>query len=641
VQKSMKRKIAAILAADVAGYSRLVAEDEEATLTRLAAFREVFRDFVGRAGGRIFNTAGDSVMCEFESAVECVRAAIDIQESLRTRNLPLPSNRRLQFRIGITIGDVVERDGDLLGDAVNIAARLESLAPPGGICVSRSVHEAVANKVAVPFRDIGRREVKNIPNPVHAFIVAWPSEEISIGAAPRGPSRARPRWPWLAAAGGAIAVAAGLAVLTLLPPPPADPPVKAVEAARPSQSASSSQPRPTLPAEPAAAYAALARQGGIVPEPKTVAEHYHNARLHEARGDTVAARRAYHALAAMGQERLDPHLRYSALLRVQDGRAGAREAYSALLREKPTRAAELVHAMQFEGAERRAKIAAVVGTHPDFAPAAYLLAEEYGEDRTGRSQTIDDRRIELEALKAFLKAEQEGRLAAFFLDQSVLAAWLDKARERQGALESYFENTPTTPTATFSRSNSGWTVSIVPPEAATLISYRVGEAGDFRPTGHTAITDQRTGKAAPKPSFELPKQQDATTLHVMYEDANGRLAGPFPIAFDPKEELLSQQRDALDRSPDAWVEFGPGGRPLVYFSHLLSHRCALDRAIMAIDDGPLDIELPIPPCDEKDPFAIPPDAKTHLGLPREARAVSVQLFFADGRVSDVKTFSRE
>src|SRR5215210_3411840 len=97
----MKRKIAAILAADIAGYSRLVAEDEEATLRRLASHREVFDDFITRYGGRIFNTAGDSVMCEFDSAVEAVRSGIDIQESLRTRNRDLPPGRRLQFRIGI------------------------------------------------------------------------------------------------------------------------------------------------------------------------------------------------------------------------------------------------------------------------------------------------------------------------------------------------------------------------------------------------------------------------------------------------------------------------------------------------------------------------------------------------------------
>ncbi|GMP06077.1 adenylate/guanylate cyclase domain-containing protein [Bradyrhizobium sp. TM239] len=173
----MKRKIAAIFAADIAGYSRLVAEDEEETLRRLASYREVVDDFIARAGGRIFNTAGDAVLAEFPSAVDAVRCAIDIQESLRTRNMAYPPSRQMSFRIGITIGDVVERDGDLLGDGVNIAARLEGLAEVGGICASRAVHEQVANKLSVQFADIGAQEVKNIPTPVHAYMVAMRRED--------------------------------------------------------------------------------------------------------------------------------------------------------------------------------------------------------------------------------------------------------------------------------------------------------------------------------------------------------------------------------------------------------------------------------------------------------------------------------
>jgi len=173
----MKRKIAAIFAADIAGYSRLVAEDEEETLRRLASYRQVTDDFIARGGGRIFNTAGDAVLAEFPSAVEAVRCAIDIQESLRTRNMAYPPSRQMAFRIGITIGDVVERDGDLLGDGVNIAARLEGLAEVGGICISRAVHEQVANKLSVQFADIGAQEVKNIPTPVHAYMVAMRRED--------------------------------------------------------------------------------------------------------------------------------------------------------------------------------------------------------------------------------------------------------------------------------------------------------------------------------------------------------------------------------------------------------------------------------------------------------------------------------
>jgi class 3 adenylate cyclase len=195
----MKRKIAAILAADIAGYSRLVAEDEEETLRRLASYRQVTDDFIAKGGGRIFNTAGDAVLAEFPSAVEAVRCAIDIQESLRTRNMAYPPSRQMSFRIGITIGDVVERDGDLLGDGVNIAARLEGLADVGGICVSRAVHEQVANKLSVQFADIGAQEVKNIPTPVHAFMVAMRREDGTY-AMPQVKKPAKtataPNWMW-------------------------------------------------------------------------------------------------------------------------------------------------------------------------------------------------------------------------------------------------------------------------------------------------------------------------------------------------------------------------------------------------------------------------------------------------------------
>jgi class 3 adenylate cyclase len=196
----MKRKIAAIFAADIAGYSRLVAEDEEETLRRLAAYRAVIDDFIVKAGGRIFNTAGDAVLAEFPSAVEAVRCAIDIQESLRTRNMAYPPSRQMSYRIGITIGDVVERDGDLLGDGVNIAARLEALAEVGGICISRSVHEQVATKLSVRFADIGAQEVKNIPTPVHAYLVAMRRDDGTYATpqVKKKPAAAasRPAWLW-------------------------------------------------------------------------------------------------------------------------------------------------------------------------------------------------------------------------------------------------------------------------------------------------------------------------------------------------------------------------------------------------------------------------------------------------------------
>ena len=203
----VKRKISAILAADIAGYSRLVAEDEEETLRRLEMYGAVFGDFVARWGGRIFNTAGDATLAEFPSSVDAVRCAVDIQESIRARNLAVPANRQMSYRVGITVADVVERDGDLLGDGVNIASRLGGLAAAGGICVSRAVFEQVANKVSVKFDDLGQQQVKNIPNAVHAYSVA------PLGVAAEGGMARSGRGRWFAAAGIAGAAVAAI-VLT-------------------------------------------------------------------------------------------------------------------------------------------------------------------------------------------------------------------------------------------------------------------------------------------------------------------------------------------------------------------------------------------------------------------------------------------
>jgi class 3 adenylate cyclase len=229
----MKRKIAAIMAADIAGYSKLVAEDEEETLRRLASYRGVFGDFITQFSGRIFNTAGDAVLAEFPSAVEAVRCAIDVQESLRTRNLAYPSSRQMSFRIGITIGDVVEQEGDLLGDGVNIAARLEGLAPPGGLCVSRSVHEQVFNKLSVKFLDIGQQEVKNIPTPIHAYTLMFNTAGTDIGT-PHGVfGKARiAAWPIAIVS---IAAAFGIAISGYLSEFRATPPAESAGGVLPGQ----------------------------------------------------------------------------------------------------------------------------------------------------------------------------------------------------------------------------------------------------------------------------------------------------------------------------------------------------------------------------------------------------------------------
>ena len=164
-----ERKLAAILAADIEGYSRLMHEDEEVALATLSSHREIIDGLILAAHGRITGSAGDSVLAEFASVVDAVHCGVAIQQALAKANAELSAERRLELRIGINVGDVMMQDGDVFGDGVNIAARLEGLAAPGGICVSRSVRDQVRDRVAYEFDDLGEQCVKNIARPLRVF----------------------------------------------------------------------------------------------------------------------------------------------------------------------------------------------------------------------------------------------------------------------------------------------------------------------------------------------------------------------------------------------------------------------------------------------------------------------------------------
>ena len=172
----LERKLAVILAADVAGYSRLMGIDEETTLATLSAYRKIIDTGVDMHSGRIFGSAGDSVLAEFSSPVEAVRAAIEIQEKLHTCNTDLGEAQRMRFRMGINLGDVIVEDNNLLGDGVNVAARLEGMARPGGLCVSAAVFEQVRDRLDLDFIDLGEHTVKNIARPVRVYRVPLVSE---------------------------------------------------------------------------------------------------------------------------------------------------------------------------------------------------------------------------------------------------------------------------------------------------------------------------------------------------------------------------------------------------------------------------------------------------------------------------------
>ncbi len=189
-ERRVQRRLAAILAADVVGYSRMMREDETGTLAQLKTLRKELLDPKAEEhGGRIFKTTGDGTLIEFPSAVDAVQHAVDVQKAMAQRNSAVPEDRRIELRMGINLGDVIIDGDDLYGDGINVAARLEGLAEPGGICISGIVHEAVLHKLDIALTDMGRQSVKNIAEPLHVFRVNSAERTTAGPSAPAGDDR--------------------------------------------------------------------------------------------------------------------------------------------------------------------------------------------------------------------------------------------------------------------------------------------------------------------------------------------------------------------------------------------------------------------------------------------------------------------
>ena len=210
-EPSIQRRLAAILAADIAGYSRLMHADEPATVRDLKAHQSEILPLIGRHGGRIIDVAGDGIMAEFPSVVGATVCAVEIQAVMAQRNEGVPESRRMRFRIGINLGDVIHDESRIYGDGINIAARLEALAEPGGVLVSGSVYDQVRGKLPFGFEDLGERQVKNIERPVRTYRVDMSGAPSGAGATPHGRPAIMDRRRWLVWGAAALLVLGGAA----------------------------------------------------------------------------------------------------------------------------------------------------------------------------------------------------------------------------------------------------------------------------------------------------------------------------------------------------------------------------------------------------------------------------------------------
>jgi adenylate cyclase len=235
--EGFKRKLTAILSADVKGYSRLMGEDEVATVRTLTAYREAMTTLVEHHRGRVVDSPGDNILAEFASVVDAVQCAVEIQQVLKARNAQLPENRRMEFRIGINLGDVIEEEGRIYGDGVNIAARLEGLAEPGGICISGTVYEHVRSKLTLWNEYLGEHSVKNIVEPVRVYrVLLEPEAAAEVGEEKRVGLR-RWRWAVVAVVAALVLGVGGFAIWNVFlrpSPSPPSPPAEVVSQRTPT-----------------------------------------------------------------------------------------------------------------------------------------------------------------------------------------------------------------------------------------------------------------------------------------------------------------------------------------------------------------------------------------------------------------------
>jgi adenylate cyclase len=203
-EERVKRKISAILSADVAGYSRLMGEDEVSTVRTLEAYRKVMSDLIDQFRGRVVDSPGDNLLSEFSSVVDAVQCAVEIHDVIRAKNEELPEDRRMLFRIGVNLGDVIEEGDRIYGDGVNIAARLEGLAEAGGLCISGSAHEQIKNKLALGYEYIGEHRVKNIAEPLKVYRVPMGLKAVTPEEGDEKKTKSK-NWQWTAL-GAAVAI---------------------------------------------------------------------------------------------------------------------------------------------------------------------------------------------------------------------------------------------------------------------------------------------------------------------------------------------------------------------------------------------------------------------------------------------------
>ncbi|MFL6519695.1 MAG: DUF4062 domain-containing protein [Chthoniobacterales bacterium] len=389
-------------------------------------------------------------------------------------------------------------------------------------------------------------------------------------------------------------------------------------------------------------FEALASNGGVIQNPKTPEEHYHNARIQELGGNFTAARKEYSEYLVSNLEAIDPWMSYETMLKSAEGKAGAAEAmrYFGDKLKPPTVSYQTAMAMLEEGDARINKLTALAAEHPDFGPLAWLISQEYSEDRKGE-QTIADKRAEKDWLEKFRAAHAAGKFEKYFIDKKEAQKWIDAGAARYAKLISTPERVLENPvTLTTQQSNSGWAaIFSLADFKATELFYRLDRKGDFVSTGHLPQKSPQTGLPMINTYVPMPNLAPGDhTMEVKYTDKNGATNGPYTLKFSTASEQLAQGKQILEMTKGSWLSFRDyDGKVLLYFTHLLSYRPVIQEIRYSINSDAVDQVYKFKPSDK---MYIAGDDVVYITVPANSQYAAVQITYKDGTKSDVQKVMR-
>jgi tetratricopeptide (TPR) repeat protein len=385
----------------------------------------------------------------------------------------------------------------------------------------------------------------------------------------------------------------------------------------------------------------IASTGGVIAAPKTPEEHYHNARVHELGGNFTAARKAYSEHLSSDLDLLDAWLNFAALLKVQEGREGAKEAlqfFSA--RGQKSTSLAIAKAMLEEREARLAALQKLASENPKFGPLAWLVAREFSEEKVS-APTLAEKKLEKEWLEKFKEAHAAGNVLRFALDKREAQKWLDTAEVRMTALAATPAQVMENPvTLTAQESNAGWAVNLALADfRAKEIFFRLDGKGEFQTTGHLPNQNPQTGLPMPNVHIPLPGLAPGEhSIEVKYTDKNDVVNGPFTLKFSTASEQLAQGKMMLNTTIGSWLMFRDfDGKLLLYFTQLMSFRPVIKEIRYSLDSEALDKTFPFKPTEKM--YEV--EGTPYLSVPKGTQFAAVQVTYKDGTKSAVQKFARQ